>query len=261
MQNNIMKQHLISLLLLSVLVAQSCHKDRQDDLVPAPVQKQLTSVQYQYPGDAPTTETFKYDAQGRVVEYNDGEDVAKVVFSGNQVEVTETRTAENNRVVFHFVGTLDAAGRVTGGNATGNYNLNTVDQRVINLEYDADGYLKKATLTVDNVNTYEDYYTWSNGNLIKVENFSNGVKQYAFLYEYSAVILDRSPYRTYTFLPGLLPNGKKNKNVWTKYTRKREGVADFTGTSAYTKDADGYVATQHMVFSDGVDYTLHYQYQ
>ncbi|MBK8557997.1 MAG: hypothetical protein IPL65_20635 [Lewinellaceae bacterium] len=260
---------LLFFLVLGTFIMQSCHKDNMEEakVTPSPdpsvpaTQKRLVSVQYQYPGDAPSTESFEYDALGRVVKYDDGEDIATTIYSGNQIEITEIRSTENNREVFHFTGLLDAAGRVIGGTATSNYNINTVNQRVISLEYDANGYLKKATMTVDDGNAYENFYTWQNGNLAKVENYTNGVKSSTNLYKYGSTNPDRTPYTPFSFLPGCVPNGKKNTQMWTSYTSKYDGSPDFTGTAIPTYDAEGYNKSTLYEYSNGNSITYNYNFK
>lgn len=246
-----------------LLVMGACQKDPSTDpstaqSKPPAKAKQLMAIEYR--GLNSSGATFEYDSKGRVTKVADGEDVATYKYTGNEVEISEWRIAEN-REVFKFKGKLNADGNLYEGTATSNYSQSFVYQQKHTYEYTTDGYLAKATMSRDNGDLYEYIYHYKGGHLIRQDNYRNGALDYAFYWEYSSGNPDKSGLNVYAFVPTNKCLGKPGTELWTKYTLKRPGVADQVTTATYTVDAAGYATVQKVNDAQNRTYEVLYRYE
>lgn len=253
---------IISIAVLTLLSA--CQKDPStspnDTTTPQGPTTAKRLVRIDYVGLNSYPQTYAYDSQGRIVKADDGEDVATFQYNGNEVTISEWRK-EEAREVFKFKGKLNAAGNLEDGTATSNYSKSFVYQQKHNYEYNADGFLSKATMTRDNGEKYEYQYFYNKGNLIRQDNYRNGVLDYAFHYEYGSGNPNKMGFNVYAFVPGNNFLGKKATEMPVKYTLKRPGVADQVSTYTYTVDAAGYVTSQKVYDAQGRTFEVLYRFE
>lgn len=250
-------KHLIFIAFMALTLAPSCKKEDTPPTFAS--NKLLTSIEYQYSDDTSSVE-YTYDNKSRVITSDDGDDQVTYEYTNNEVIIKEWRTSEN-REVFYFKGTLDANGYISAGTATSKYSPNFTYQQQHTYEYDANGYLTKATILRDNGQKYEYRYTFSGGNLMKQESFTNDVLDVYFLYEYASGYPNNTKLSsTSHFLPVNTLMGKNSAQKNVKFTRVRPGVPDDSTVNSYTTDADGYVVRQNSVQLNGSTYTVLYHY-
>ncbi len=253
-----MKHLQLAALLLLSLVA--CNKESDPEPTspnPPAVQRKLKG--YTYKNDQYLPLTIAYDAQGRVVKMDDGEDVSTLVYSGNEVQVTTFRKAEN-REVASFKGKINSNGQLTEGTGTASY-TGTLRQEKHRFEYNSEGYMTRRVLDLNNgENIYEYFFSYANGNLTAWEVHRNGQYDYSGAWEYDLSTQDRSGLNWNHFDVCNAFTGKTNKNLAVKYTGYRDGKVSWFGDFQYTFDAQGYPLTNAVQISNGNAYTLIYQY-
>ncbi len=250
-------KHLIFIAFVALVLTPSCKKD--NSIQPAS-KKILTGIEYQYSSDT-SYAYFTYDQQGRVLTGSDGEDTSTFQYNGNEVTIVEWDSVEN-REVFSFKGTLNANGLLAGGNATSKYSPNYVYQQQHQYEYDANGYMTKASIQRDNNTNFEYRFSYTNGNLTQMDSYNKDGLTNTYLYEYNG----NNPVKTNIvwlnyFLPANTITGKNSAQNPTKITRKRTNAPDEVTTYAYTLDADGYVVRQNVQLPDGTTYNVLYHYE
>lgn len=254
-----MKHFQLAAMLLLVSFA-ACKKDDQQQ--PDPVQpgaaKKLIKFSYQGVDIAPLE--LEYDAKGRVIRMNDGEDASTVSYSGNQVQIKEIRETEN-REVFNFTGKLNSNGWVTEGNGVSSYNGIPRNVQYV-FEYDAAGYMTRKTANYNQGESIYDYhYTYKNGDMATMDVFVNGVYDYGGAWEYDENTQDRNGLNWEHLNVASTFTGKTNKHLATKYTGFRDGKVSWYANYVYGFDANGYPTSNAVSISNGNVYTVYYQYQ
>jgi YD repeat-containing protein len=236
------KATIFSLSLLLLLNA--CKKDDGNDDTLAAAPKKLVKMSYENNVSAPST--IEYDAQGRVVRFDDGEDVTTFTYNGNEVKIKEFRTSEN-REVFSFTGQLNAKGYLVQGTAISQYNQSSVEGQTFTFEYDNNGYMTKKTRTGSGGNVYVYEYTYSKGNMIGFKVYLNGVFSYGGNWEYADNKADKSKLNWEQFNGPNTFTGKTNQLLPTKYTASSGWFVNMS----YMVDNQGYATTNTLTFSNG----------
>ncbi len=251
-------KHLIFIAFAAITLAVSCKKD-DTNLTNDPV-KILTGIEYQYTDDTSKVQ-YTYDAQGRLLTTDNDDEQVTYQYNNNEITIREWRKTEN-REVFYFKGTLNANGYLSSGTATSKYSANATYEQTHQYEYDANGYLVKASIERNNNQRYAYHYYYTNGNLAKYEFYNNDVLNSYYTYEYTSGNREHSTMPgVSTFVPENTFMGKVSAQKPVKYTRIRAGSADESTTNTYTTDEDGYVVKQITVQPDGTTYTVLYYYE
>ena len=250
---------IIALLLLLVMGA--CKKDQDDPstIVDPIASKKLMG--YTYENNQYNPGVIEYDAQGRVISFDDGEDKSTITYNGNEVKINEWRKSEN-REVYNFVGTLNAQGNLVEGAGVSMYNQGIVQQLQCSFEYDASGYMTRKIQNYNNgANIYDYKYTYEGGNLTSFKVYVNDVYDYGGVWEYNTTQKDRIELNWEQFGPPNTFTGKTNKNLASKYTGVRPGASSWFVDFIYTYDSAGYKASCRFDYWDGKSYKVFYQYQ
>jgi len=246
---------IFSILTLCVFAA-SCSKEHQ----PAPVQPSAVnkilrgfSVD-EYPLQS---QTFIYDASGRIVKVDDSLNSATLSFNGNDVIYTRILKATN---------TIDAYGTIkvnSNGYAIqfdryilssgGNWNHTIRDYT-----YDANGYM--TSVAVDNVGSpYDNSETleYTNGNLTKETFYASGVMTSTWVYTYSDLPDKTGLGADFTITTNFI-SGKGNKNLVSKVEQfNSSGVKSYEAQVENVLDADNYVVRKTTTRTVGAATVTH----
>lgn len=179
-------KNLIALILLLAAFA-SCEKEKKDNppIEPLPVEEPLflthSIARVTWSGEAIDTIFYTYDAQGRFVEgdgfkmaYNSDGSLKMVTYSKNYTDT----------LIFHYEGPKKII-KLTKGYRNGSrqfnlvYGSGTKPDSIISptegrakLEYGTDGMVTAIKWYNKNgMLKYDDFYTWKNGNLEKIEGY------------------------------------------------------------------------------------------
>ncbi len=248
-----MKQ--ISIFALSLLVLFSACKKEDPIEVPVEAGKRLVGISTD--GDEGPPSSIEYDDNGRVVKYEDAEDLTRFSYKGNEVSITEWRKTEN-REVFNFKGLLNAKGQLYYGTAHSSYNLNNVEEQVYTFEYDANGYMIRKTRNGNQgASIYVYEFSYEHGDMKEYKVYWNGAFNYGGAWEYDLSKQDKTNLNSQQFNGPNKFTGKTNRHLATKYT----GNTGWYVNMVYTFDAQGYPSSNTLTYDDGDVIKLHYQFE
>jgi hypothetical protein len=229
---------------LSAIIAMaSCKKENVPDPAVPAVNKMLAKVNYVYDNGTPETDDFTFGMDGKItsIKTNDRTHTFNFI-SAASLAVTE-RANSSNAIISTRQCDLNDKGFVTQivvKNAAG------VVSGTYNYTYNADGYQTGNKLTYPNGDTWEDVYTYTDGNIVSVKTYKNSV-----LNDYTDITYDNTKtnktqltnYADYWDLPNLFGKGAKYlKSEMKRYTAS--GVLTFHIQYTNELDADGYLLKQ-----------------
>jgi YD repeat-containing protein len=241
-----------------LLLAASCKK-QTDTPVPAVVSKKLVKVNWVT--SYPLTQNYTYDAQGRLVKYEDEYATNTYMYNTNTIAIKEFRKSES-RFVSDITGIIDNAGRATSLTGSYSYNINTPYTEQTAFTYDAGGYLKKFTRT--NGNTVLSYdFTVTNGDYTKLVYQVNNAGGYTKVIDFYTDKKDLSGIGNLPLGFGVHNGlfGKLNTHLikLEQLTQLNVPTPSWTNNYAYTFDNDGYVLSH--ILSGISPATATYTYQ
>lgn len=247
-------------LLLSFLACKKDETTAPTDIVPATASgKKWMGFTYENNQYAPLS--IAYDAQGRVSQVDEGEDVATIKYKGAAVTINEWRKAEN-REVFSFTGSLNAQGLLVEGSGKSEYNKGSVRAITYTFEYNNEGYMTRKVQSYDNpLAVYEYIYGYTDGNLTSFKVNTNGSYEYGGEWEYDLTRPNKFNINDSHFSPGNTFTGKSSKHMAVKYTGKRPGTQDWFSTHQYEYDKEGYPISNATSVSNGNAYKLLYTFK
>jgi len=238
-----MKQVQTIIVTLTCLICVLSCKKTDTVPVPTPVSKKLQKITWTT--SYPLTQNYTYDAQGRLIKYEDEYATNTYAFNGNMVAIKEFRKSEN-RFVSDITGTTDNAGRVTNLTGSYAYNINVPYTEQTAFTYDAEGYLKQFTRTMGTaVQTYD--YTVTNGDYTKLVYQKPGSSGYTRTTDF---YLDKENLTGVGDIPigpgvnnGLF--GKLNKHLvkFEQSTVQNAPTPSWANNYTYVLDANGYIQT------------------
>lgn len=239
--------------------AVSCKKE-SNTIAPAPVSKKLQKITWVT--SYPLTQNYLYDAQGRLIKYEDEYDMKTWTFLASTVTIKEFRKTES-RMVSDITGTLDNAGRVTNLTGSYSYNINAPYTEQTAFIYDAEGYLKQFTRTAGAVvQTYD--YTVTDGDYTKLVYQKTNAGGYTMVTDFYTEKNDLSGIGAIQIGPGNYHTGlfgKTNKHLkkHEQLTQQNAPTPSWTQSYAYTFDNDGYVKTFETTGTSAATGTYTYQ--
>lgn len=241
---------LLTVLLGSLLFLPQC-KCEKDGTEPTKKTCRLTNIST----DGPQLD-YAYDAQNRVVRYDDWEGGYWVLSYGEGF-IIGVRYDDNDAFLEQAYLELNGAGNVaSGGEVNGNH---------LNFSYDDNGYLTGVAETRTNGEVFLDSYLVASGNVVSVfrENDNGTMSQWIF--DYYTDLSNPGGYFHYhafektlfdfVFTP--LPLGKSNLNLVRRTTVLLDGVVQGAYEFQYEFTPEGYVSRMTVSGSQetAIDFT------
>ena len=225
-----------------LIIAVSCKKQPAIP-GPTPVNKKLQKITWVT--SSPLTQNYFYDAQGRLIKYEDEYVTNTYTFNANTVAIKEFRKSES-RFVSDITGTTDNAGRVTNLTGSYAYNINVPYTEQTAFTYDAEGYLKQFTRTNGaSVQTYD--YTVTNGDYTKLLYQKTNSGGYTRIADFFTDKTNLSGVGDIPIGPGTHTGlfGKLNKHLikFEQLTQQNAPSPSWTYNYSYILDNNGYVQT------------------
>ncbi len=247
--------------LTAIIALASCKKENVTNPTNPGATKTLAKFTHVYDNGTPDTEEYIFGTNGKIasIKKTDRTEIFNFV-SATSLEVTERFNADNTINSIRYC-ELNDKGFVTqiviksgSGTVLGTYNYT----------YDAEGYQTGKKLTYPNGNTWEDFFTYADGNLINEKSYNNSV-----LNDYTDITYDNTKanktrltnYSDYWNVPNMFGKGTKHM----KSEMKRYNAAGtLTSHIQYTNelDADGYpvkITTNYPLQSKQAVSTYSYQ--
>ena len=250
-----MKQLMISIAMFMMLA--SCKKDKQSSEPTSGVLKAIT-----YPA-SPGFFKFDYDNSGRLIKVSG--DWGNAIYEYSNGGLIYKEFYHNQATPSYIItAILNADATIKSANYSDISPNNTINGTLA-FNYDANGYLVKKTDESVADGKQEWIYTWTNGNVSKIEEFKNGSPTNTFYEDYYADKLNTTNInswfmRTY-YNKGLI--GKINKNLSKQELSKNSiNVINSYYSFTYDLDANGNIlktTSKNMVTN--VDYVSNFQYQ
>jgi YD repeat-containing protein len=252
-----MKKIISSLAVLVILA--SCKKEKTESPV-QPAEKRVTGISYTNFNSS--NQKISYDNAGRIIKLENDVTLFTYEFNGNSVLFKNFRKNEN-RYTAEVTGTLDSKGRLISGTGTFSYQPNSPYTSQLSFEYDASGYLVKETMNNSNGQIYVYEFTYTNGDVTKINNYFNGQLQFVEDYEYFTDKPDKTNLEVYKFdwyTNGLF--GKTNQHLVKSGIGKNANVINpsWTNTYSYDLDGEGYPVKTTINSSSWGIYYLNYSY-
>lgn len=239
-------KHLMTAIAAVIFLA-SCKKEKTD-IVPTPTpntEKQMMKATYFWDGGSPSVDNYTYNADGKISQINDGTYTSYFDFvSSSSLVVTIKKNADNSLYRTHEC-TLNDKGAVTKQlikNAAG------VLSYTYEYGYNADGYLINQKGASPGGSSFEEKFTFVNGNPVSSINYDGATPL-----NFREYVYDLSKANNAGFSNGGYWNvrnlfGKPTKNLMTEYK-------DFNGSGtltwhvkySYELDTDGFPVKQNLL--------------
>jgi hypothetical protein len=227
-----------------LLFTVSCKKT---DTIPIPGSKKLQKITWS--GAYPLTQNYTYDTQGRLIKYEDDDNIITYAYGTNTVAIKEFRKLEN-RFVSDITGITDNAGRATNLTGTYSYNINFPYSGQTAFSYDANGYLTQFTRTAgNNVQSYN--FTITDGDYTKLIYQSSCCGGYTQITDFYTDKNNLSGVGSIPISPGNNHTGlfgKINKHLkkFEQLTQLNAPSPSWTDNYSYVLDANGYIQTASL---------------
>lgn len=229
---------------LGIVMLASCKKEKVSPAaVPVPAaNKNLIKFTNVVDNGTPETETYTYDANGRIATLKDDDYMETFNFVSASSLVVEKRTNADNSLLNTKECTLNDKGYVTKiviKNSVGTL------QGTYDFSYNADGYMTAQKLTYPSGATVDQEYEISNGNTVSSKLYYDNVLNASRTITYDNTKTDKTQlgFAYYWQVPGLF--GKGSKNLKSEFKQlNTSGTLTFHAQYSYELDAAGYPTKQ-----------------
>ena len=233
-----MKQIKLITAALIIIAAVSCTKSKNE--VPQPPQemtaKKLMSLTYVYENNPAVTAELTYDAQGRLAVYKYPDYSLFFSYAGSKLNIVGKKIPDGQPDRYIECDLNEKGAIVKQVNKRAD---NTVDG-ISEYTYDATGQMIKH-ISTDGPDTYEEAFTYANGNPVSSTLIENGVPAGRRENYYDEKILNKAPFATVYYWASDKLFGKTTRNMLIgSKTFDANNVLTSETKQVYELDANNY---------------------
>lgn len=253
-----MKSLIMAALVAAAFLTIGCGKDKAIFVLKNQSAKLLSQITINYPLGSSTT-NYQYTKNNKLSSMVSGDIETAYTYASNKVSYSIGILSKKNKLY-----TVDLAlnnkGLMIEGNGKLLYNPSSPETFKVMYEYNNEGYLIKQT-TLQQNRVYVKEFSYVNGDLIQLKDYSDNKLIYTVTYQYEKSIDNKLNIMQVADLmvPANGFSGKTSKHLWTKAEQ-----VNTNGQKGYTKrdyvlDAEGYPVSC-VCKSENISFTENYSF-